>query len=84
VAGFERKRFKNEEVESSLDQVAWFSHPMIIYTLDCRSSRCAGLEMLPGWPSWFKFMLHLLQGCSGGVGPILKWRWQGNALIDSG
>ena len=46
MACFDRERLKDQEIESSLDEVAWLSHTMIIYTLDCRSSRCAILKML--------------------------------------
>jgi hypothetical protein len=29
----QRNRFEDEQIEGALDQVAWFSHTMTIYTL---------------------------------------------------
>ena len=36
VFRLKRNGFENQEVEGSLDEIAWFSHTMIIYTNDCR------------------------------------------------
>jgi hypothetical protein len=47
VAGFDRKCFEDQKIESSLDEVAWLSHTMIIYTMDCRSSRYMAGESQP-------------------------------------
>src|SRR5207245_10841266 len=49
VQWFERDGFKNQKVESSLHEVAWFSHNMIIYNMDCRWSRY--LQCIVRW--WF-------------------------------
>jgi hypothetical protein len=34
--GFERERLEDEQIKSSLHQIAWFPHTMIIYTQYCR------------------------------------------------
>jgi hypothetical protein len=34
--GFERERIEDEQIKSSLHQIAWFPHTMIIYTQYCR------------------------------------------------
>ena len=36
VFRFERDGFQNQQVESSLHKIAWFSHIMIIYISYCR------------------------------------------------
>ncbi len=36
VAALNGEGLKNQEIESSLYEIAWFTHTMIIYTSDCR------------------------------------------------
>src|SRR5690242_20286214 len=36
VLGLGRNGFEDQEIQSSLDQVVWFSHAMTIYTRNCR------------------------------------------------
>ena|ERR1700722_7443434 len=36
VFRFERDGFEDEEIESALNEIAWLTHTMTIYTSDCR------------------------------------------------